>query len=377
MKFTVSSTELLSHLQAIGRVISNKNSMQILDYFLFEIKEDVLTMTASDIETTMITSMKVQDVTGDGKVAISSKLLLETLRGFSDQPLTFDIDNSTLGMVILSENGKFNFIGMNGDLYPDLPQLEEDTNQISVDTEEVEMGINKTFFCTADDELRPVMNGVYFDVSYDNIIFVATDAHKLTQYQTTEFESSATEEKKINFILPKKPATMLKSILPKESGKVNIKFDSKNIHFELENYVMICRQVEGKYPNYSAVIPKDNPYKLTVDRQSFLNTLRRVSIFSNQASNLIRLDIDSGKVNVSAQDIDFSISAEESLSCLYQGEPISIGFKSTFLIEMLSNLDTEEIIMELADPSRAGVVKPFNPDSDNTLMLLMPMKLND
>ncbi len=378
MKFTVSSTELLSHLQAIGRVISNKNSMQILDYFLFEIKEDTLTMTASDIETTMITSMKVQNVTGDGKVAVASKLLLETLREFSDQPLTFDIDNSTLGMVVSSDNGTFKFIGMNGDLYPNLPELEKETNELSIEAEQIEQGINKTFFCTADDELRPVMNGIYFDISFDNIIFVATDAHKLTQFQTTEIESSATEEKKINFILPKKPATMLKAILPKESGKVNIKFDTKNIHFELENYVMICRQVEGKYPNYSAVIPQNNPYKLTVDRQGLLNTLRRVSVFSNQASNLIRLDINSSKINVSAQDIDFSISAEESLSCSYEGDAISIGFKSTFLIEMLNNLNSEEITMELADPSRAGIVKPFNPDEkDNTLMLLMPMKLND
>ncbi len=379
MKFTVSSTELLSHLQAIGRVISNKNSMQILDYFLFEIKEDVLTMTASDIETTMITSMNLQEVSGEGKVALASKLLIETLREFPDQPLTFDIDNSTLGMVISSENGTYKFIGMNGDLYPTIPQLEEDTNQLSVDTEEITIGINKTFFCTADDELRPVMNGIYFDISHDNLIFVATDAHKLAQYKTTDFESSATEEKKLNFILPKKTATMLKSILPKESGKVNIKFDSKNIYFELENYVMICRQVEGKYPNYSAVIPKNNPYKLTVDRQSLLNTLKRVSVFSNQASNLIKLDIVSDTVNVSAQDIDFSISAEESLICLFDGDPISIGFKSTFLIEMLGNLTTEEINIELADPSRAGVVKPFDPDSeeDKTLMLLMPMKLND
>ncbi len=380
MKFKVSSIELLSHLQVIGRVVSNKNSMPILDYFLFEVNQDVLTMTASDIETTMITSMTVQEVEGEGKIAVASKLLLETLREFPEQPLTFDIDTETLALVISSENGTYNFIGMNGDLYPELPKLDENTNYVTLDAKEIETGINKTFFCTADDQLRPVMNGIFFDIAHDNMIFVATDAHKLAEYKTTEVESSATDDKKISFILPKKPATMLKSILPKESGDIKVNFDTKNIYIELENYKLICRQIEGKYPNYSAVIPANNPFKLSVDRQSLLNTLRRVSVFSNQASNLIKLDINAGKINISAQDIDFSISAEESLACQYEGDPIAIGFKSTFLIEMLNNLQTEEISIELADSSRAGVVKPFDAEAgedDSTLMVLMPMKLND
>ncbi len=381
MKFKVSSLELLSHLQVIGRVISNKNSMPILDCFLFEVKGDVLTMTTADLETTMITSMNVQEVEGEGKIAVASKLLLETLREFPEQPLTFDIDVETLAMVITSENGgTYNFIGMNGDLYPELPKIEEDTDYITLDAKEIETGINKTFFCTADDQLRPVINGIYFDISHDNIIFVATDGHKLAQYKTTEIETSATEDKKMNFILPKKPATMLKGILAKESGDIKVNFDTKNIYIELENYKLICRQIEGKYPNYSAVIPANNPSKISVDRQSLLNTLRRVSVFSNQASNLIKLDINTNKINISAQDIDFSISAEESLACQYDSEPIAIGFKSTFLIEMLNNLQTEEVVIELADSSRAGVVKPFDAEvgeDDSTLMVLMPMKLND
>lgn len=377
MKFTVSSTELLSHLQAISRVINSKNSLQILDNFLLSLEGDVLTMTASDIETTLITSMEVMEVEGSGAVAVANKLLLDTLREFSEQPLTFQIDDSTLAMVITSSNGIYNFIGQSGDMYPQLPQLDENVQSMMISVPVLLSGISKTFFCMADDELRPVMNGIFFDVAKD-LTLVATDAHKLVRFKSDYLSASVGEGESLSFILPKKPATMLRNILPKESGDVEIKLDAKNAHFQLGNYTMVCRQVEGRYPNYNGVIPKNNPFKVIIDRITLLNALKRVSVFSNQASNLIKLDIANNQIHISAQDIDFSISAEEFIPCQYENEPIKIGFKSTFLIEMLGNVDSSDVIIELADPSRAGIMLPFeNTEGEDILMLLMPMLLND
>jgi len=379
MKFKASSTVLLSHLQAISRVINSKNSLPILDNFLFDLKGDLLTMTASDTETTLITSMEVENVEGNGKVAVASRLLLDTLREFSEQPLNFEINDSNLAMVISSANGTYNFIGMNGDEYPRLPELQEDAHKMVVPVDTLSAGITRTIFCTADDELRPVMNGIFFDITPENLTMVATDAHKLVRYTTRHSAVTLKEEEdRTSFILPKKPATMLKNILPKESGDVEIKFDSKNAYFKLSNYTMICRQVEGRYPNYNGVIPKSNPYKVIVDRVSLLNALKRVSVFSNQGSNLIKLDIRDNQINISAQDIDFSISAEETISCQFADEAIRIGFKSAFLIEIIGNISSSDVILELTDPSRAGIILPFeNEENEEVLMLLMPMLLND
>lgn len=378
MKFIVSSTQLLSHLQAISRVINSKNSLPILDNFLFELKGNILTMTASDIETTLITSMEVETADGEGKVTVASRLLLDTLREFSEQPLSFSINESNLAMVITSSNGSYNFIGQNGDEYPHIPQLEESVRSMIMPVSTLSNGIWKTLFCTADDELRPVMNGVYFDIAFNSLTLVATDAHKLVRYKTSYTSASIQDEETASFILPKKPATMLKNILPKESGEVEIHFDAKNAHFKLNNYTMICRQVEGRFPNYNGVIPKLNSYKIIIDRITLLNALKRVSVFSNQASNLVKLDFNTNQIQISAQDIDFSISAEENIPCQFEGEPIKIGFKSSFLIEILSNLDSADVIMELSDPSRAGLILPFeNEPDEDILMLLMPMLLND
>lgn len=379
MKFKASSTILLSHLQAISRVINSKNSLQILDNFLFSLEGQQLTMTASDTETTLITSMEVEEVEGAGKVAISSRLLLDTLREFSDQPLNFQINDSNLAMVITSANGTYNFIGQNGDEYPRLPELQADAKVMMLPVSTLSAGISKTLFCTADDELRPVMNGIYFDILKDGLTLVATDAHKLVRYKTSYTSVNLSEEEdKASFILPKKPANMLKNILPKESGDVEVKFDNKNAYFKLSNYTMICRQVEGRYPNYNGVIPKENPYKIIVDRVTLLNALKRVSVFSNQASNLIKLQISENQIFISAQDIDFSISAEETINCQYADDQIKIGFKSAFLIEILNNINSNDVIVELTDPSRAGIILPFeNEDNEDILMLLMPMLLND
>ncbi len=379
MKFVVSSTVLLSHLQAISKVINNKNSLPILDNFLFQIKGETLTLTASDIETTLITSLQVDSAEGEGKVAVASRLLLDTLREFSDQPLSFSINDSNLAMVITSANGSYNFIGQNGDEYPRLPQINDDAYVLTMPVQLLSNGINKTFFCTADDELRPVMNGIFFDIAVDSLTLAATDAHKLVRFKTIHSGITLKEEEEgVSFILPKKPANMLKSILPRESGEVEVKFDSKNAYFKLSNYTMICRQVEGRFPNYNSVIPKQNLYKIIIDRVSLLNALKRVSVFSNQGSNLVKLDFLANQINISAQDIDFSISAEETISCQFEGDPIKIGFKSSFLIEILNNISSAEVIFEMTDSSRAGLILPFeNDENEEILMLLMPMLLND
>ncbi len=379
MKFIVSSTDLLSHLLAISRVINSKNSLPILDNFLFQLEGNTLTMTASDIETTLITSMEVETVEGSGKVAVASRLLLDTLREFPAQPLSFNINDTNLALVITSANGSYNFIGQNGDEYPRMPQLQEDARMLTLPVSTLSSGISRTLFCTADDELRPVMNGVFFDISDQGLTLVATDAHKLVRYKTVHTSATLQEgEETVNFILPKKPATMLKNILPKESGDVEIRFDKKNAHFKLGNYTMICRQVEGRFPNYNAVIPTSNPYKIIIDRVTLLNAMKRVSVFANQASNLVKLAFSINEIHISAQDIDFSISAEETIACQFDEEPIKIGFKSSFLIEILGNINSTDIIMEMSDASRAGLILPFeNEEGEEILMLLMPMLLND
>lgn len=378
MKFIASSTELLSHLQAISRVINSKNSLPILDNFLFELKGTTLTMTASDIETTLVTSMEVESAEGAGKVAVASRLLLDTLREFSEQPLSFDINDLNLALVITSSNGSYNFIGQNGDEYPRLPELQGDARTLTLSVATLSTGIAKTLFATADDELRPVMNGVFFDIDAHDLTLVSTDAHKLVRYKAKYVSASVQGDERESFILPKKPATMLKNLLPKETGEVMVEFDSKNARFRLENYTMVCRQVEGRFPNYNGVIPKENPYKIIVDRVSILNALKRVSVFSNQGSNLIKLVFSANEIHVSAQDIDFSISAEETVGCQYSGERINIGFKSSFLIEILNNIDSSDVVFELADPSRAGLILPFeNAEGEDLLMLLMPMLLNE
>lgn len=378
MKFIVSSTELLSHLQAISRVINNKNTLSILDNFLFDLQGDTLFMTASDIETTLITSMQVDSAEGEGKVAVASRLLLDTLREFPEQPLSFDINNSNLAMVITSANGSYNFIGQNGDEYPRLPEMQEDAQSLSLSVPQLSSGISKTLFCTADDELRPVMNGVYFDIKDKEVTLVATDAHKLARFTVPYLNSSVTDEQQASFILPKKPAAMLKNILPKESGEVNIAFDNKNARFSLSKYTMVCRQVEGRFPNYAGVIPQSNLHRIILDRLSFVNALKRVSVFSNQASNLVKLDFSANQLRISAQDIDFSISAEETINCQFGGEALKIGFKSSFLIEILNNISSSDIVLELSDASRAGLILPFEKEKDeDVLMLLMPMLIND
>nr|WP_319573511.1 DNA polymerase III subunit beta [uncultured Draconibacterium sp.] len=374
MKFVVSSTELLSHLSAISKVISSKSTMPILDNFLFQLSETELTITASDLESTLITSLELDNIEGEGAVAVPAKLITDTLKEFPEQPLTFQIDGESYLVEIYSDNGKFSIMGQNAEDFPEQPQLDEEgASSIDVSHVVLQKGIEKTLFATADDELRPVMNGVYVELTPDFMSFVASDAHKLVRYRRldakAEFESS--------FILPKKPASLLKNLLPKEEFDVKLEFDDKNAFFTLSNYKLICRLVEGNYPTYNSVIPTNNPNKMIIDRLNFFNTVKRVSVFSNQASNLVKLNITDNQLVVSAQDIDFSISAVERINCEYEGEEIEIGFKSTFLQEILTNISTGDVKVEMSDPTRAGLLLPAeNEEDEDMLMLLMPMMIN-
>ncbi len=375
MKFVVSSTELLGHLQAISRVISSKNTLPILDNFLFNISGNDLEITASDLESTLITRMRLDNITGGGTIALPARILLDTLKEFSEQPLTFDINPDTMAVVINSENGRFSIVGQNGIDFPVLPVIKQEKRfSFNVAADVLLAGITRTLFATADDELRPVMGGILVEASTGKLTFVASDAHKLVRYQ----RSDAKADDSASFILPKKPASLLKNILPKESGVVSVEFDDRNAFFNLSDYKVVCRLVEGNYPNYNSVIPKNNPRKVRIDRLELYNILRRVSVFSNQASNLVKLQFTPNQITVSAQDVDFSISAYERHKCLYEGDDMEIGFKSVFLIEILSNIASQDVIIELADPTRAGLFLPAetaNEDED-LLMLLMPMMIN-
>ncbi len=374
MRFDVSSTALLSRLQSISKVIASKNSLPILDSILFDLDGNKLTITASDAETRLVTSVEVMNSKGTGLFAVSAKILLDPLKELPEQPLTFDINDENLEIFIHFQNGKYNFIGQKGDTYPLQKPLNDNAIAIIVDSQMLLNGISRSLFATADDELRPVMNGIYFDIHTDDLTFVASDGHKLVRLRNLSVKSP----ERASFILPKKPANLLKNLLGKETEMVNIKFDDNNAYVNCANFEMVCRLIEGRYPNYNSVIPQENPFKVTIDRISFLNALKRVSVFSNPASSLVKLQLKESEMVVSAQDIDFSTSAEEKIVCQFDGTELNIGFKATYLIEILSNINSEEVILELADPSRAGLIVPAeNEENEDQLMLLMPMMLND
>ncbi|MPM64181.1 Beta sliding clamp [bioreactor metagenome] len=374
MKFVVSSATLLSHLQAISRVINSKNTLPILDCFLLELDGNVLTITAADNETRLETKVEVNSSEGAGSLAVSSKNLLDPLRELPDQPLTFDVNDETLEIYIYYHNGKYNFVGLKGDEYPRPKELKESAIGLNIPAETLFNGINRTVFATADDELRPVMNGIYFDITDDDLTFVASDGHKLVRVIHKDVKGDG----RSSFILPKKPANLLRSLLPKEDGTVEVKFDENNAYIILSNFVMICRFVEGRYPNYNSVIPQDNPNNVTLDRLALLNALKRVSVFSNPASSLVKLQMSEDRIVVSAQDIDFLTSAEEIIPCQYNGNVMNIGFKAVFLIDILNNIPSTDVIIELSDPSRAGIILPAeNEENEEMLTLLMPMMLND
>jgi DNA polymerase-3 subunit beta len=371
MKFIVSSTYLLKQLQVLGGVINSSNTLPILDNFLFELDNSHLRVSASDLETTMASTLDVESES-KGSVAIPARLLLDTLKTFPEQPLTFVIeDNNTVE--ISSNHGKYALAYANGNEFPKAVAL-EDPSKTVVTGDILATAISKTIFAAGNDDLRPVMSGVFFQFSTEGLTFVATDAHKLVKYTREDVKANQVAE----FIMPKKPLNLLKGILAASEDDVTIEYNDSNAKFTFENSVLICRLIDGKYPNYEAVIPKENPNKLVISRNQFLNSVRRVSIFSNKTTHQIRLKIAGAELNISAEDVDYSNKAEERLTCDYQGDDMQIGFNSRFLTEMLNNLTSDDVQLEMSMPNRAGILTPIDglDEGEQVTMLVMPVMLN-
>jgi DNA polymerase-3 subunit beta len=372
MKFIVSSSYLLKQLQVLGSVINSSNTLPILDNFLFELDNNLLKVSASDLETTMTATLEI-DSKSQGSVAIPAKLLLDILKTFPEQPLTFTVeDNSTVE--ISSNSGKYAIAYAPGEEFPKAVNLDDPSKTI-VPAEVLATAVSKTIFAAGNDDLRPVMSGVFFQFSPEGLIFVATDAHKLVKYARADVKASQVAD----FIMPKKPLNILKGILGASDAEVAIEYNDSNATFSFENYVLTCRLIDGKYPNYEAVIPKENPNKLLINRVQFLNSVRRVAIFANKTTHQIRLKIAGTELNISAEDIDYSNKADERLTCDYQGDDMQIGFNSRFLTEMLNNLSSDEIQLEMSMPNRAGILTPVDglDEGETVTMLVMPVMLSN
>lgn len=374
MRFTVSSTTLSSKLTALSRVINAKNSLPILADFIFDIQDGILRLTASDSENVMTTELALAENDGNGRFAIGNKDLLEAVKGFSEQPITFDVNQETNIAKISYQNGMFSMPIESADEFPQAQTVSENAATIIMPSNLLADNLGRTLFATAQDELRPVMNGIYFDLTPECLAIVATDGHKLVRNKLLTIHS----EQPAAFILPKKPATLLRNMLQKEGGDVTIRFDERNAEITYDEGNIICRLIEGRYPNYNSVIPQGNPNVLTVDRLTLLSALRRVQPFANDSSNLIRFHVEESTLQLNAEDFDFSKTATEQMTCEYSGQPMSIGFKGSSFIEILNNFECQDVTIQLADPSRAGLVLPSEqPEGQDVLMLMMPMLIND
>ncbi len=372
MKFIVSSKQLLKQLQILGGVINTNNTLPILDNFLFEINDNQLRVSASDLESTMSATIDVE-ADENGSIAIPARLLLDTLKTFPEQPLTFTLeDNNTIE--ISSDSGKYALAYADGGEFPKAVELDSPSTT-SFAANILATAISKTIFATGNDDLRPVMSGVFFQFSSENLTFVATDAHKLVKYVRNDVHAEETAE----FIMPKKPLNLLKNILIGSESDILIEYNDTNVKFIFDNISLVCRLIDGKYPNYEAVIPKDNPNQLTLDRGSFLNSVRRVSIFSSKSTHQIRLKMAGTELKISAEDLDFSNKADERLKCSYEGDDMQIGFNSRFLLEMLNNLESNDILLEMSLPNRAGILTPIDglEEGENITMLVMPVMIGN
>ena len=371
MNFIISSSALLKNLQSISGVLNSNNSLPILDNFLFELSKGNLIISASDLENTMKTSIKPDEAKEDGKIVMPAKLLLDTLKNFSDQPLSFLIDATTFGIEISSDYGKYKLVGQNAADFPKAAAL-KDAQKLSVKGDVISQAISKTLFATGNDELRPVMSGVFCQFSPENLTFVATDAHKLVRYGRTD----GSAPKASDFILPKKPLNLLKQNLV-GTEDVELSYNESTACFKFGNVELTCRLIDGKYPNYAAVIPTENPNVLTVDRASFLNSIKRVSIFSNKTTHQVKLKVAGSELTISAEDLDFSNEAKERLTCNYAGDDMEIGFNSKFLMEMLNHISTTEVVLEMSEPNKAGILLPSGNENEHEqiLMLVMPVMI--
>lgn len=371
MKFSVSSADLHKQLQIVNGAIGSNPVLPILEDFLFSIDNNKLTIAATDLETSISTSIEVQS-SGDGSVAIPAKILMDTLKALPQQPITFSIDDDNFSIEITSAYGRYKLAGENGADFPIIP-TDDDVNTVVVPAPVLAQAISKTLFATSNDELRPAMTGVYFKVADNTLTCVATDAHKLVRFSYDDIADVL----EADFIVPKKALNLLKGSLP-AGDVVNLSFNRANAFFSFGDVNMVCRLVDARYPDYNAVIPADNPNTMVINRADFQSSMKRIAIYANKTTNQVILDITENSVTLSAQDLDFSNEAKEQLTCNYEGDPLKIGFNAKFLIEMLGVLETDEVKMELSSATRAGILLPTeNNDDEKILMLVMPVMLSN
>ena len=374
MRFNLSSTALSSHLLSLSRVINSKNTLAILNSFLFEVRNGQLVVTASDSENVMQTTLNLDNCEGEGRFAVNNQTIMNAVKELPEQPLAISVSMEEQKITIDYQNGSANFPIQNDDEYPQTKPLAEDATSLSLDAAIVIDNITRSLFATANDEIRPVMNGIYFDLTPDALAIVASDGHKLVR----NLNFTVKTENPKAFILPKKPATLLKNTIAKDSGNVVIRFDDKQAEVSYADGKLTCRLIEGRYPNYNSVIPTDNPNEMTIDRRSLIGALRRVLPFASDSSELVKFHMENGTLQIDAEDLDFATNATEHVTCNYGGMPMSIGFKGSSMLEILNNLEGDNVVIKLADPSRGGIVVPeLQPENQEVLMLIMPMLLND
>jgi DNA polymerase-3 subunit beta len=370
MKFIVSSSQLLKQLQHIAGVINANTVLPILEDFLFEVEKGKLTVVATDLETVMRIQLDIE-AKDNGKVCIPSKILLDSLKNLADQPLTFNIDKN-FGIEITSDNGKYKIMGENPDNFPKEPSA-DDTTSFTMTSSALVTAINKTLFAVSNDDLRPAMTGVFFELNNDFIQFVATDAHRLVRYKLTDVSCPKAD----SFIVPRKPLNLLKAALPANNDEITINYNSNHLFVKHGTTQMSCRLIDARFPDYKVVIPADNPYKLLLNKAQFQSALRRISVFSNKSTNQVALNISGSELGLAAQDVDFSFEGNERMNCQYDGEDLTIAFNARFLIEMLNAADSEDVRIELSTPTKAGILKPTEMDeNEEVLMLVMPLMLN-
>lgn len=374
MRFVLSSSALSSRLNMLSKAIASKNSLAILDCFLFQVSNNQMTITASDSDNVIKSIIDLSECEGEGEFCIPNRVILDALKELPEQPLTFEVDLNSYAIKIVYQNGLYNFIAQNAEEYPRSVPMTDAATTMVIPAHILIDCVSRCLFATANDELRPIMNGVYFDLTADALTIIATDGHKLVRNRNFTIKSDTPAA----FDLPKKPANLLRNILNKDGGDVTVKFDDRNAEITYDDGVLSCRLIDGKYPNYNAVIPSNNPIEVTVDRRAMLSALRRIIPFASESSQLVRLHVESGHIEISSEDIDFSTKAKEQLSCDFVGTPMNIGFKGGSLTEILTNLVCDQVKLLLADPSRAGVIVPAeNEEDEDVLMLIMPMLLND